>query len=82
MRLSSRCAASLARSGFFLCWRSDGGRSPYVDTVADELRRSRHDVSIQEVPYEFQQGGKEMMRVVTDCAFMVGPIARRGSRTP
>jgi hypothetical protein len=40
-----------------------GGRSPYVDPVADGLRHLRHDVSIQEVPYEFQKGGKEMMRV-------------------
>jgi hypothetical protein len=58
-----------------------GGRSPYVDPVADDLRRSGHDVSIQEVPYEFQKGGNEMMRV-TDGASVVGPIARRGSRTP
>jgi hypothetical protein len=41
-----------------------GGRSPYVDSVADDLRRSGYDVSLEEVPYEFQRGGKEMMRVV------------------
>ena len=40
-----------------------GERSPYVDSIADGLRRAGHDVSIQEVPYEFQKGGNEMMRV-------------------
>jgi hypothetical protein len=59
-----------------------GERSPYVDAVADDLRSSGHDVSIQEVPYEFQKGGKEMMRVVTRRAFEAVPIARRRSRTP
>ena len=59
-----------------------GERSPYVDAVADGLRRSGHDVSIQDVPYEFQKGGNEMMRVVTRRAFEVVPIARRRSRTP
>ncbi len=41
-----------------------GGRpSPFVDRCADELRRSGADVAIEEVPYEFQRGGKHMMRV-------------------
>jgi hypothetical protein len=43
-----------------------GERSPYVDAVADDVRRSGHDVSIQEVPYEFQKGGNEMMRVIVN----------------
>jgi hypothetical protein len=59
-----------------------GERSPHVDAVAGDLRGWGHDVSIQEVPYEFQKGGKEMMRVVTRRAFEVVPIARRRSRTP
>ena len=40
-----------------------GRRSAHVDPVADDLRGSGHDVSIEEVPYEFQKGGKEMMRI-------------------
>lgn len=40
-----------------------GQRSPYVDRVMQGLRASGHDVSIQRVPYEFQRGGNEMMRI-------------------
>ena len=40
-----------------------GGRSPYVDPIAGDLRISGYDVSIQDVPYEFQKGGIQMMRV-------------------
>jgi hypothetical protein len=41
-----------------------GGRqSPLVDQVADELSQSAFDVSIENVPYEFQRGGNQMMRI-------------------
>jgi hypothetical protein len=41
----------------------DGRRSPYVDQAVDELARSRLDVSLENVPYEFQRGGNQMMRI-------------------
>jgi hypothetical protein len=41
-----------------------GGRpSPYVEGVADAARRRGHDVAIEMVPYEFQRGGNQMMRI-------------------
>ena len=41
----------------------DGGRSPHLDPVAADLRGSGYHVSIEPVPYEFQRGGNEMLRV-------------------
>lgn len=41
----------------------DGTRSPYVDRSVEELRRSGLDVSIEHVPYEFQRGGNQMLRI-------------------
>ena len=41
-----------------------GGRpSPYVERVADASRRRGYDVAIEVVPYEFQRGGNQMMRI-------------------
>jgi hypothetical protein len=40
----------------------DGRPSPYVAGVADDLRAA-HEVSLEAVPYEFQRGGNQMMRV-------------------
>jgi hypothetical protein len=40
-----------------------GQRSPFVETIADELGHSGFAVSIERVPYEFQCGGNEMMRI-------------------
>ena len=40
----------------------DGGVSPYVARIADDLRGSS-EVSLETVPYEFQRGGNQMMRV-------------------
>jgi hypothetical protein len=40
-----------------------GQPSPYVPVVVDELTRSGHDVSIDIVPYEFQRGGNQMIRI-------------------
>lgn len=37
--------------------------SPHVDSCAASLRDSGHAVSIERVPYEFQRGGNEMMRI-------------------
>ena len=42
-----------------------GGQvSPYVAAVRDLLRRDGRRVTIERVPYEFQRGGNEMMRVI------------------
>ena len=40
-------------------WR----RSPLVDSCVDDLRESGCLVSIEGVPYEFQRGGNEMLRI-------------------
>jgi hypothetical protein len=40
-----------------------GQPSPYLRPVTEEIRRLGHYVSIEVVPYEFQRGGNQMMRV-------------------
>jgi hypothetical protein len=40
-----------------------GERSTFVDRCTDDLTQSGYFVTIQEVPYEFQRGGNQMMRV-------------------
>jgi hypothetical protein len=40
-----------------------GGQSPYVASTVAEFRDSGFDVSIENVPYEFQRGGNRMMRL-------------------
>ena len=40
-----------------------GHRSPYVDRIVDDLRDSAAEVSIENVPYEFQRGGNQMLRI-------------------
>jgi hypothetical protein len=42
-----------------------GQRSPYIHSTVDTLRKAGHQVSIEKVPYEFQRGGDEMMRIRT-----------------
>ena len=37
--------------------------SPFVPPIADEFRELGFDVSIEDVPYEFQRGGNQMMRI-------------------
>jgi ubiquinone/menaquinone biosynthesis C-methylase UbiE len=37
--------------------------SPQVAIVSDALRRDRHDVAMETVPYEFQRGGNGMLRI-------------------
>jgi hypothetical protein len=41
----------------------NGRRSPYVDCNSDDLRYAGYDVSIDDVSYEFQRGGNQMMRI-------------------
>jgi SAM-dependent methyltransferase len=41
----------------------DGQRSPYVDGTVTALREAGCEVSIEIVPYEFQRGGNQMMRI-------------------
>ena len=40
-----------------------GKRSPFIDSTTAELRKDGHDVSIENVPYEFQRGANQMMRI-------------------
>lgn len=37
--------------------------TPYVEPVAEAMKRSEYRVSIEPVPYEFQRGGNRMMRI-------------------
>ena len=38
-------------------------RSRHVDPIGDDLRRRGFQVTIETVPYEFQKGGNQMMRI-------------------
>ena len=41
-----------------------GGRqSPFIDSVMARLRDEGHDVALERVPYEFQRGANQMMRI-------------------
>ena len=41
-----------------------GGRqSPFIDSVMARLRDEGHDVALERVPYEFQRGADQMMRI-------------------
>lgn len=40
-----------------------GTRSPFVDTCVIDLRSAGFEVTIEKVPYEFQRGGNEMLRL-------------------
>jgi hypothetical protein len=43
----------------------DGRRSPFVDPIVAAAERAGHQASIEEVPYEFQRGGRHMLRIRT-----------------
>jgi hypothetical protein len=38
-------------------------RSPFVDSCMTDLKALGHQATIEKVPYEFQRGGHEMMRI-------------------
>jgi hypothetical protein len=38
-------------------------KSPYVELIIPELEQCGFEVGIEQVPYEFQRGGNEMMRI-------------------
>ena len=40
-----------------------GRRSPFIDSTMADLRNAGHEVSIEHVPYEFQRGANQMMRI-------------------
>jgi SAM-dependent methyltransferase len=40
-----------------------GARSPHLEPVSRSCRATGHEVSIERVPYEFQRGANEMLRV-------------------
>jgi hypothetical protein len=41
-----------------------GSRSQFLPGVTSTLQAAGHDVSVEAVPYEFQRGGNEMMRII------------------
>ena len=41
----------------------DGSRSPFVDACVAEARAAGAEVDVVKVPYEFQRGGNEMLRL-------------------
>jgi len=41
----------------------DGGRSPHLDAVIGRLHVAGYTAELVRVPYEFQRGGNEMLRV-------------------
>ena len=43
----------------------EANRSRYVDTISSELEKAGYSVEIRKIPYEFQRGGNEMMRIYT-----------------
>jgi hypothetical protein len=43
-------------------------QSPYIDPLIDRLGAAGHEVSIESVPYEFQRGGNQMMKVIAASA--------------
>jgi hypothetical protein len=43
-----------------------GNKSSYLTDIENHLKSQGHEISIETVPYEFQRGGNEMMRVVTE----------------
>jgi hypothetical protein len=42
----------------------NGRQSPFVEQVQHELTNSGFEATIETVPYEFQRGGNQMMRIV------------------
>lgn len=40
-----------------------GNRSPFVDNCIQDMRDTGCDVSLETVPYEFQRGGNQMIRI-------------------
>jgi hypothetical protein len=40
-----------------------GRRSPFIDSIVAHLGASGHEVTIESVPYEFQRGANQMMRI-------------------
>lgn len=65
-RQSLRELCRLAREVRIFPMVALGGQpSPYIDGSVAELRGAGHDVSLERVPYEFQRGGNEMMRIRT-----------------
>jgi hypothetical protein len=55
-----------------------GRRSPHVDPVVDALRDDGYRASIEQVSYEFQKGGNQMLRVSPEDAR--GPTYRDAVR--
>jgi hypothetical protein len=60
-----RCSRSAARISRDASWGAamPGQLQRHGDPAWLDDRAAGHDVSIERVPYEFQRGGNEMMRI-------------------
>ena len=47
----------------FLLLALGGAPSPYVGPVTEAMRHAGIEVSVEAVPYEFQRGGNQMLRI-------------------
>jgi hypothetical protein len=57
-----------------------GQRSPFVRAVTEEAKAAGHDVVVERVPYEFQRGGNEMMRVGARLPARTTRVSARAAR--
>jgi hypothetical protein len=56
-------------------------RSPFLDGCVADLRASGYRATIERVPYEFQRGGNEMLRVLPTADLLrTHPAGLRGAR--
>ena len=62
-RRSARCAASRREVRIFPLLALDGSRSPFIEACVAEARAAGAEAEMVRVPYEFQRGGNEMLRL-------------------
>ena len=60
---STSCCALPGRFVFFPLVQLDGKRSPFVDEVLADVGRAGYAAAVIRVPYEFQRGANQMLRV-------------------
>jgi hypothetical protein len=62
--IGEMCRVALEARIFPVLDMFDGGRSPHLDGVIGRLRDAGFTADLVRVPYEFQRGGNEMLRVI------------------
>ena len=77
------CAGLPVRSESSRCSPWAGSARRNVDRIVADLRQAGHEVSIENVAYEFQRGGNQMMRIRPrrDKELRLKPTRRRFERT-